>query len=260
MKLQHKCLFVLLLISLSGFSSDYDWGKTGHRVTGQIADTYLTKKAKRNVANILSGKGLAFVSVFADEIKSDKQYKGYSPWHYVNFSFDKKYGEESPNEYGDLVQGIDKCIEVLKNKKSTSKDKEFYLKMLVHFVGDLHQPLHVGRGEDKGGNDIQVRWFREGSNLHRVWDSEMIDYYGMSYTELAVNANVLSKKQIKDIQSGTILDWVYESQKLAQEVYASANVGEKLGYKYMYNYFPVVRTQLQKGGVRLAKILNEIFG
>ncbi|WP_109300553.1 S1/P1 nuclease [Aquimarina sp. AU474] len=253
-------LLILLLICFNTISANDDWGKTGHRATGEIANTYLTKKAKRNIANILKGQSLALVSTFADQIKSDKKYRGYSPWHYVNFSFEKKYGDETPSEYGDLVKGIAKCIEVLKDENSTSEDKEFYLKMLVHFVGDLHQPLHVGRGEDKGGNDIQVQWFRNGSNLHRVWDSDMLDYYGMSYTELSTNAVVFSEPQIEEIKKGTVSDWVHESQTLAKKVYASANVGEKLGYKYMYDYFPVVRTQLHKGGIRLAEILNQIFG
>ncbi len=260
MNLHIKLVLIVLLISSSVFSADYDWGKTGHRATGEIAESYLSKKTKKNIALLLKGHGLAFVSTYADDIKSDDRYRSYSPWHYVNFSFEKKYGEEKPSEFGDLVQGINKCIEVLKDEKSSIDDKEFYLKMLVHFVGDLHQPLHVGRGEDKGGNDVQVRWFKEGSNLHRVWDSDMIDYNGMSYTELSVNTDRLSKLQIKALQEGTVLDWVHESQELAKKVYASANVGEKLGYKYAYDHFPIVRSQLQKGGIRLAKILNEIFG
>ncbi len=259
MNLHYKLLLAALLLSIYGFSANDDWGKTGHRATGQIADTYLTKKAKRAVNRLLKGHSLAFVSTYADDIKSDDRYREYSPWHYVNFSFDKKYEEETPSEYGDLVQGIHKCLKVLKDKEASNEEKEFYLKMLVHFIGDLHQPLHVGRGEDKGGNDIQVRWFKEGSNLHRVWDSDMIDYYGMSYTELSSNAAPLSKTQIETIKNGNVLDWVHESQALAKKVYASANAGEKLGYKYMYNYFPMVRTQLQKGGIRLATILNEIF-
>ncbi|WP_299439618.1 S1/P1 nuclease [uncultured Aquimarina sp.] len=260
MNTRYVILLLLTIISFNGFSITEDWGKTGHRVTGEIADSYLTKKAKRNITKLLKGQGLAFVSVYADEIKSDERYRKYGPWHYVNFDFDKKYGEDTPNERGDLVQGIQKCIEVLKSDTSSEEDKEFYLKMLIHFVGDLHQPLHVGRGEDKGGNDIQVRWFRDGSNLHRVWDSEMIDYYNMSYTELASNANELSTLQLEEIRKGEVLDWIYESQSLAKKVYASANVGEKLGYKYMYEHFPTVRSQLQKGGIRLAKILNDIFG
>ncbi|WP_299900011.1 S1/P1 nuclease [uncultured Aquimarina sp.] len=250
----------ILLISYNIQAYTDDWGKTGHRVTGQIAEKYLTKKAKRNIDKLLKGHGLAFVSVYADEIKSDDQYKGYSPWHYVNFPFGKKYGEETPSKYGDLIKGIEKCVAILKDENTSEKEKEFHLKLLVHFVGDLHQPLHVGKGEDKGGNDIQVRWFRDGSNLHRVWDSEMIDYYGMSYTELADNADELSLSEISAIEKGDVLDWIYESQNLAKQVYGSANVGEKLGYKYMYNYFPIVRSQLQKGGIRLAKMLNDIFG
>ncbi|AXT60673.1 S1/P1 Nuclease [Aquimarina sp. AD10] len=260
MNIRTTTVLVVFLISFTAFSTNYDWGKTGHRATGEIAETYLTKKAKRAVSSILNGESLALVSTYADEIKSDKKYKGFSPWHYVNFSFDKKYGEETPSEYGDLIQGIEKCISVLKDEKSSDLDKTFHLKMLVHFLGDLHQPLHTGRGEDKGGNDIQVQWFRDGSNLHRVWDSDMIDYYGMSYSELSINTAELSRSEIENIETGTIVDWVHESQQLAKKVYDSANVGEKLGYKYMYDYFPIVRSQLQKGGVRLAKILNEIFG
>ena len=72
-------------------------------------------------------------------------------------------------------------------------------------MGDLHQPLHTGRGEDKGGNDIQVQWFGHGSNLHRVWDSEMIDDFQMSFTELAGSTDELSKKEVKQLQQGSLL-------------------------------------------------------
>jgi hypothetical protein len=154
---------------------------------------------------------------------------------------------------------IRKSVEILKDKNSPKEEKEFYLKMLVHFMGDLHQPLHTGRGEDKGGNDIQVRWFGDGSNLHRVWDSEMIDSYDMSYTEMASNTLKISEVQRKAIVAGSFEDWMYESKKLSERVYASAEVGEKLSYRYMYDWFPVVREQLQKGGIRLAQVLNEIY-
>lgn len=129
-------------IASNCFSAEYDWGKTGHRATGEIAEMYLSKKAKRKITALLNGQGLALVSTFADDIKSDKQYKKYSPWHYVNFDFGKKYKQEVPSEYGDLIQGIEKCITVLKSETSSNDDKAFYLKLLVHFIGDLHQPLH----------------------------------------------------------------------------------------------------------------------
>jgi len=250
-----------LFSSFVGFSTENDWGQTGHRATGEIAQANLSKKAKKEIAKLLNGRSLAFVSTFGDEIKSDKNYRKYSPWHYVNLpSGATNYKAEDANPDGDLLMALRKCVEVLKDKNSSKDEKEFYLKMLVHFMGDLHQPLHTGRGEDKGGNDIQVRWFGDGSNLHRVWDSEMIDSYQMSYSEMANNTFNLSKKKKEKIASGTFEDWMYESKILSEKVYASAEVGEKLSYNYMYDWFPVVGEQLQKGGIRLAQVLNEIFG
>lgn len=236
-----------------------NWGPTGHRTTGEIAEKYLTKKTKKQIHKLLQGESLAFVSTFGDEIKSDKRYNKFYTWHYVNFPFDTKYKDSDKNPKGDIVMGIDNCITILKNKESSQEDKIFYLKLLVHLIGDLHQPLHIGRGEDKGGNDIQVRWHNKGTNLHRVWDSNMIESWNMSYLELASNARILSKEQINSIQNGTVLDWTYETQNLAKQVYNSAKIGEKLGYKYSYDHFGTVRSQLQKAGIRLAKILNDIY-
>ncbi len=254
-------LVAAFFISTLGFASDNDWGRTGHRATGEVAQQYLSKKAQKKINEILDGQSLAFVSTYADDIKSDPEYRKYGPWHYVNLEpGEKKYTKEKANPDGDLVQAINTSIAVLKDENASKEDKAFFLKMLVHFVGDLHQPFHAGRGEDKGGNDIQVRWFGNGSNIHRVWDSEMINDFQMSYTELAHNSDDLSKEEIKRIQQGSVLDWMYESKELANETYASVEVGEKLGYEYMYKWFPVVHDQIQKGGLRLAKLLNEIYG
>ncbi|WP_037316367.1 S1/P1 nuclease [Salegentibacter sp. Hel_I_6] len=255
-------ILTLVLLSLtSGFANDNDWGKTGHRATGEIAENYLSKKAKKAIDKILNGQGLAFVANYADDIKSDPDFRQYGPWHYVNLAEGQtQYDEKAANPKGDLYQAILKCKEVLKNENASKEDKQFHLKMLVHFVGDLHQPFHVGRAADKGGNDVQVRWYNEGSNIHRVWDSQMIDSYQMSYTELAANTRQLNRAQIKAIEDGEVLDWVYESGDMANELYDSVEMGEKLGYEYMYHHLPTVLEQLQKGGIRLAKILNEIYG
>ncbi len=255
-----KSAIVLLVVLMSNvlFASE-DWSKTGHRVVGEIAENYLTKKAQRNISKLLNGHSLAFVSNYGDDIKSDRQYDSFGPWHYVNFPFGEKYDTHHKNEKGDIIQGIDKCISVLKDETSSREDKEFYLKMLVHFVGDLHQPLHIGLAEDKGGNDFQVRWFGDGTNLHTVWDYKMIESFDMSYTELAENSNVLTKKEVAAIKEGSVQDWMYESRELCIDIYNNTEVGEKLGYKYMYDYTEVLRSQLQKGGIRLAGLLNEIF-
>lgn len=259
-----KQIFFTIIIVFSSLiinaNNSPDWGSTGHRTIGVIAEKHLTKKAKKQIEKLLQGESLAFVSTFGDDIKSDSRYKKFYTWHFVNFPFNTKYEDSDKNPNGDIVNGINKCIAILKDKNTSQEDQVFYLKFLVHLIGDLHQPLHVGRAEDKGGNDIQVRWHNKGTNLHRVWDSNMITSWNMSYTELANNARNLNKQQIENIKKGTVLDWTYESQKLAIKVYNSAKIGEKLGYRYSYDHFKTVRSQLQKSGIRLAKVLNDIYG
>jgi len=252
-------VFVVLFSSVSLTASE-DWGKTGHRTMGKIAAKHLSKRAAKKISALLGGESLAFVSTYADEIRSDDAYRKYGPWHYVNFPFGGRYENTPKNKKGDIIVGIQNCIDVLKDATSSQKDKEFYLRLLVHFIGDLHMPLHVGLKEDKGGNSFKVKWFGKQTNLHSVWDTKIIEGYGMSFTELTSNVDALSKKEIQTIQSGAVTDWMYESRALCEDVYANTSVGENLGYKYMYRYVNVSRKQLQKAGLRLASILNEIYG
>ncbi len=158
-----------------------------------------------------------------------------------------------------MVTGIEYCIKTIKDKNTTDEDKAFYLKLLIHFIGDLHQPMHIGLKEDKGGNDFNVKWFYNDSNLHRVWDSQMIEDYGMSYTELADNADYLTKDNIEAIGEGSIVDWVNETHEITKTVYKNVKPDENLRYRYSYENFTTVRSQLQKAGIRLAKILNDLF-
>src|SRR5690606_29190123 len=246
-----KKFVAVLLVSLfsTGLFASEDWGKTGHRAVGEIAGKYLSKKAEKQILKLLDGHSLAFVANYGDDIKSDRAYDHYSPWHYVNFPFGEKYETHPKSEKGDIIQGIEKCITVLKNANSSREDKVFHLKMLVHFMGDLHQPLHIGLADDKGGNDFQVRWFNDGTNLHSVWDYKMLDFYEMSYTEVATNTDVLSKEQVEAIKKGNVIDWMYESRVLCEDIYANTEIGEKLSYNYMYKYMNTLRSQLQKGGI-----------
>lgn len=252
---------ITFLVFLVAFTAQADdWGKTGHRATGAIAEQYLNKKARKAIAQLLDGESLALVSTYADDIKSDTLYRAYGPQHYVNVPFDKTYDTHPHSEKGDIIQAIDHCIATLKSDTATKDEKAFQLRLLVHFIGDLHQPLHTGISEDKGGNDFQVRWYRDGTNLHRVWDTQMIESYGMSYSELAMNMPQLSKKERKTIASGTHRDWLEDSRIVVKDIYANTTVGQKLGYRYMYDYSDVLKGQLQKGGVRLAALLNEVLG
>jgi len=259
MKIKLIVLLSFLFIANTKNEEIFFWGSTGHRTTGKIAEMHLTNKAKRKIDKLLQGQSLAFVSTYADEIKSDRSFSKYYPWHYVNMGLNETYATTEKNPKGDIVTGIDTCIKVLKDKNSSEADKVFHLKLLVHFVGDLHQPMHIGQREDKGGNTIQVQWFGKGTNLHAVWDSKMIEEWNMSYVELAENAKQLTKNEIKEIEKGSVVSWVDEIHEITKEVYASVKVGENLKYRYSYDHLATVRTQLQKGGIRLASILNDIF-
>ncbi len=252
-------LFLLFLVSQITLANPPVWGKTGHRVVGEVAEMHLNRRAKKMIKRILDGKSLASVANFADDIKSDTLFNKYYPWHYVNYGAEEKYGDAQPSQDGDIVVAIRTCMEKVKNPLTSASEKEFFLKMLVHFIGDLHQPLHAGWEENRGGNDIQIQWFGQGSNLHRLWDTNLIDHNGMSYTELADNMPCLSRKERLELQKGNVLDWVEESHVLANQLYASVENGEKLGYKYSYKFWYTVEDQLLKGGVRLAAVLNTLF-
>ncbi|WP_435133283.1 S1/P1 nuclease [Formosa sp. A9] len=263
MTLKHFALlsFTVLFVSLSSANvkPTPEWGPTGHRVVGKIADNYLKGSTKRAIKKLLNRQTLAFVSTYADEIKSDKRYDKFYSWHFVNMEANQSYQDSTKNPDGDIVTGINYCIEIIKDDTSSDDDKAFYLKLLIHLIGDIHQPLHAGLAEDKGGNDIKVTYMGKNTNLHRVWDSDMINGFNMSYSELALNADALTKAQVKAIEEGSIVDWVNESHALANTIYKDTETNDKLGYKYSYNHFNTVRSQLQKGGIRLAKVLNDIF-
>ncbi|MEX0275752.1 MAG: S1/P1 nuclease [Flavobacteriaceae bacterium] len=253
-------IIAMVLVSQWGYAHDAPvWSKTGHRTIGQVAEHYLKKRTKRALNKLLGGRDLASVANFADEIKADTLFRKFNAWHYVNLPPDKDYGEVTPSPYGDLVTGIQTCIEKVGNGELPEEQRSFYLKMLIHLIGDLHQPMHVGRLEDKGGNDFQLLWFGKGTNLHKVWDAHLINDQGMSYSEMANSFPKLSRRQVEHWQGGALLDWVHESRDLATKVYAGTHIGEKLYYRYGYDWWPIAERQLQKGGVRLAKVLNDLF-
>jgi hypothetical protein len=260
--MKYSFLFLLLLVSHFSINAETIppvWGQTGHRVVGAIADNYLKGSTKRQLKKLLNHESLAFVSTFADEIKSDARYSEFKTWHYLNMSLDETYATSAKNPEGDLATGIAYCKKSITNVNSTDEDKAFYLKLLIHLIGDLHQPMHLGLLEDRGGNDFKLQWNYKDSNMHRVWDTQMIESYGMSFSELSDNAAYLSKAEVEAIQQGTVIDWIDETHILTQRVYASAEQGENLRGRYSYNYFSIARAQLQKAGIRLAAVLNEIL-
>lgn len=248
----------ILIILLAGWANfAFGWGPTGHRATGLIAEKHLTKKAQKALARILSGQSLAMASTWMDDIRSDSTYDYMADWHWVTIQAGESYEASKKNPNGDIVQTLERVISELRSGKLSAADEAQRVRILIHLIGDLHMPLHVGGGTDRGGNDVRVTWFRTDSNLHRVWDSDMIDDSRLSFTELAESMEKLNDAAILKMQSTGVRAWASESMDLRNQVYA---IGDgRLDYAYSYKNFPTVRTRIQQAGIRLAGILNDIY-
>lgn len=254
-----KRISLLTIALFFSFNSLFAWGQTGHRVIGQIAENHLSKKAKKNIEKILGSESLAIVSIWMDEVRSDDYYDHTHSWHWVSIPDGGTYASSEKNPDGDCIEAIERMISILKSDTSSMSKRKESLKFLVHLVGDLHQPLHVGNGKDKGGNDVKVKWFYKNSNLHRIWDSGIIDQKGLSYTELAKSIDHSSKDQISRWTVGKAVDWAEECMDYREQVY-DTDGKDNLSYEYMYKNWPLVQEQLNKAGIRLAGILNSIYG
>lgn len=255
-------LVTLLSIFALGFTTTANevlrWGQIGHRTTGHIAEQYLTEKAAAEVERVLGNESLAEVSTWMDEVRSDGGYDHMAPWHYVTIPEGETYETVEKNPDGDIIWAIQKVVKELKEGGLSAKQEAENLKVLVHLVGDLHQPLHVGNGTDRGGNEVRLQWFRSNSNLHRVWDSEMIDDKQLSFTELSGFINHPTQQEIKEWQSTSVLDWAYESQALLPQVY-DMPADKELSYEYAYKNWDTVEIRLLKAGIRIAGLINEIY-
>ena len=260
---QVKKITILFLFLYLPFCS-MAWGVLGHRIVGQIADTYLTKKTKREIFKILGNESVAMTSNWPDFIKSDPAYKYLDNWHYINFK--SGLDETTLKNYlatdtlADAYTKVNWLIGQLKNKELEQDKKIFYLRLLIHIIGDIHQPLHIGRPDDRGGNNVKVNWFKDPSNLHTVWDSKLIDFQQLSYTEYASSINYTTKALRKEWQAEPISDWIWQSYQHAEKIYADTKPDSNLSYEYNFKFIGVVNQQLLKGGVHLAGLLNEIFG
>ncbi len=246
-----------LVAVLIGFSQAlFAWGQTGHRVVGKVAENHLSEKAKEALSCLLGSESLMEASNWMDNIKSDKAYDYARPWHYVTVPDGKTYETCDKAEDGDAYEAIQRMVKTIKDKETSKEKKVEAIRMLCHLVGDIHQPLHVGNGEDRGGNSVKIKWFYKGSNLHRIWDSGMIDQKQLSYSELASMIDHPSKDELKKWQSDHIDVWVKEAMDLRPQIY-DIEGEENLSYDYLYHNWASAKHQLLKAGVRLAGILNE---
>jgi hypothetical protein len=207
-----KAILALFLLPALAFS----WGKTGHRVVGQIAENHLSPKAAKAVRELLGPDSLAEVANWADEIRSDPSWKRADPWHYVNIPDGETYEAMSKNPAGDIIVAMKRFEATLRNPAAPKEERIQALKFLVHMIGDIHQPLHAGKRDDLGGNRVSVHWFRsvEATNLHTVWDDLIIEQEKLSFTEWTRFLDHPTAAELKEWQGSNYTAWMEESYKL----------------------------------------------
>lgn len=260
-----KFKFILFAFFLILSTETFAWGTTGHRVVAEIAENHLSGKAKREIKKIIGNQPLAYWANYPDFLKSNPDWKMADSWHYINFPSGLSQSDFEENLKNSSDENLYKraliLMDELKNDKNLSlQKKQENLYFLIHLIGDAHQPLHVGREEDLGGNKIQVEWFRDATNLHSLWDTKLVDFQNYSYTEYAEVLDFHDKKFNQNLTQGNLNNWLFDSYQKAEQIYANAKSGDKLSFKYNYDNISILEEQLLKGGLRLAKVLNEVFG
>lgn len=237
------------------------WGQKGHDVVAYIAEKHLSKRTLKRVTEVLDGNSLVYVANWMDNASHTDEYTYTKTWHYVNVDPDEgSYNNSTKATSGDVVTAINGIVDRIKSGTLTAEQERAELMMLIHLVGDMHCPMHAGMKSDRGGNGTKVKYFGKQRNLHSVWDSEIVESaHRWSYSEWQQQVDRASRKEQKAIAQGRPNDWIEETVLLARDIYATSSTGENLSYDYVAHYAPVVEQQLLKGGIRLAKILKELY-
>jgi S1/P1 Nuclease len=254
-----RTFIAAILIALTSTQA-LAWSQIGHRVTGAIAEPLLSRKAKAAITGILGNESLAEASTWADEMRSSPEVFWQStanPWHYVTVPPGKTYSEVGAPPEGDANTALKQFEATLRNPAATKAEKQLALRFTVHIIGDLHQPLHVGNGTDRGGNDRKVTFGRDETNLHAVWDGNLVDRQQLSYTEMTA---FLTRRLTPDLKrqwaNKDPLVWIGESATIRATIYPSE---DRLSYRYAFNQQEILDQRLMQAGVRMAAYFNDLF-
>lgn len=256
-------LFFIPLLLCSFVSPALAWGPQGHETVADLAELQLRPAARAEVARLLSGEPLptlAGVSNWADELRADKS-RGVSTsgWHFVNFkggSCEFAPARDCPDG-NCVIAAINRNFLALADRNRPDSERRDALKFLVHFVGDVHQPLHASPVDDKGGNEFQISYEGESSNLHKVWDDLILQHDARSpgdYAEALNRRPPLAADPTRQSDRPAV-DWAVESCRLVERngIYPSSHV---LSNDYLNTQRPLAELRLRQAGSRLADMLN----
>ncbi|MEZ3519325.1 MAG: S1/P1 nuclease [Muribaculaceae bacterium] len=253
-------LLLIPLIALMPLSA-FSWGQKGHDTTAVIAERHLTPATQAAVTDLLDGKSLVYYANWPDNACHTPEYAYTKTWHYKNIDAGQSYADAPDIPEGNIVVALEEQCRVLADSASTRRQKWLALVLTVHFMGDLHQPMHMGRLSDRGGNNHKITFFGAPANLHSVWDTDLPEAaHKWSYTEWADNIDRATEAQTEEILSGGTPDrWGEETYGIVEKVYHSTPEGTDVSYDYIAEWTPVVEDRFLRGGLRLADLLNGIF-
>ena len=261
--IMRKIRFILVLFLLSLPAQPlWAWGKTGHRVIAQVAYDNLNCRARRQVDKILGKHGIVYYANWADEIKSDTIYLNSYDWHYQDF--DAGLTDSAlistlthyPAEGGSLFRAMDSLVALL-HREPENVDA---LRFVIHLMGDRFCPMHLAHLDDRGGTMVRLEWFKQPCNLHSIWDDGIIEVVHYSYSEYAEYVEDVFANQKKNIQQMSQEDILRHNYALTNEIYAYQATWNGNCWNYVYNFTRKMEWQLYAAGIRLAMLLNEIYG
>lgn len=253
---------ITLLCGLFICSSAFGWGQKGHDVVAYIAECNLQPKAYAQVVALLDDHSPVYYANWMDNASHAREYRYTKTWHYANVDEGETFETTPRNPNGDVVKAIDDIVAALKSHTLPAEQEKLYLRFLIHLVGDIHSPMHAGRLSDRGGNNVELSFFGKKTSLHSLWDTALVEAaHKWSYTEWQQQLDKYCSAQRKsEIAQGTPTDWLKQSHEIAKGVYLASQPKAKLSYWYLNYYTPIIEAQLLAGGVRLAHLLNEIYG
>ena len=242
------------------------WWDDEHRTIAYIAERYLTDHSRQQIDQLIGDGSLVSVCLWADRIKSQQRWAHTRPWHYVNIEQEQSVASFKAKEEGDILWALEYFYGELGNPRLSSKKRRQALLFFVHFVADIHQPLHVGSHTDRGGNRIKVNWYGRGKiyNLHQIWD-RLLTRNNLSPADYAQRLLAdATQQQVSEWRAASFKDWAQESHHLLVDVYNfdPPNKHSKplvLGEPYMHFAQPIAERRMLQAGIRLAYYLNLVF-
>ncbi len=254
-----KRLIALLAGLLVAFNA-LAWGQKGHDVVAYIAEQHLTPAAAAAIDKLLDGHSPVYYANWLDNASHTPAYAYTKTWHYLNIDEGETLDSMPKNPKGDILTAITTLVEEIRAGKLSPEEEGIRLRMLIHLVGDLHCPMHAGRLSDLGGNRCVVLFFDKATNLHAVWDSDLVEAsHRWSYTEWQQQIDRASEEEIAAIQCGTPRDWLLQTHALCTPIYDRTPAGTKISYDYIAAATPTIEQQLLRGGLRLARLLNTLY-